>query len=99
MEKPQSSQGHFPGQAPPEARENLPHPSGDGRGAGDGLGSWAGQLHLLSHTSTSLCHSCQVLPGHGEGAVPWLELVAQAQQPELAPGQRWECWKGQLSKG
>lgn len=42
-------------QAPPEARESLSHPSGDGRGAGGGLWSWAGQLHLLPHGSTSLC--------------------------------------------
>lgn len=75
-------------QAPPEAHESLSHPSGDGRGAGGGLWSWAGQLHLLPHRSTSLRSQDM-----GKGCQAGLGLVAQAQQPELTPGQHWECWK------
>lgn len=48
-------------QAPPEVCENLPHPSGDGRGLGTVELGWAGPS---SPTRINL----SVLPGHGEGA-------------------------------
>lgn len=80
-------------QAPPEAHESLPHPSVMGEELRMGCGAALGRAAPSSPTQINL--SVPQLPNApgtwARDCQAGLELVAQAQQPELTPGQHGEC--------